>query len=325
VFSTLRFHHRRSRRVACIAAPALALALALALVACGGEARREPSARSAAPHAASRAAVLRVVDDAGDTVALAEPAARVVSLIPASTELLFAIGAGGQVVGRSHWCDYPARAGAVPDLGDGIAPNLEAILARKPDLVLLYASGQNAPTARRLRALGIPAFQARTDLIADVPRLARVFGRLTGHAAAADSLVRAFDDSLAAATVPAAATPARRPSVFLLVWDQPPMTIGAGSFLSELMERAGGRNVFADLRASAAEVSVEAVVQRDPDLVLTAGGDAPRIATVAAWQSVRAVRERRFVSVQGSEFNRPGPRTPLAIRELAARLAEPRR
>jgi ABC-type Fe3+-hydroxamate transport system substrate-binding protein len=116
------------------------------------------------------------------------------------------------------------------------------------------------------------------------------------------------------------AAPADRPSVFLLVWDQPPMTIGAGSFLSELMERAGGRNAFADLRASSAEVSVEAVVRKDPDLVLTAGGDAPRIATAPAWQSVRAVRERRFVRVRGSEFDRPGPRTPLAVRELRAAI-----
>ncbi|HEU4698007.1 MAG TPA: helical backbone metal receptor [Gemmatimonadales bacterium] len=295
-----------------IAVAAVAVA-AVALGACRAEPAR--SGRSVA-------APIRVVDDMGDTVALAQPATRLVSLIPASTELLFALGAGPRVVGRSHWCDYPAAATAVADVGDGINPSLEAILARRPDLVLLYASGQNVAAARRLRALGVPAFLARTDRIEDVARLARVFGTLTGRAAAADSLVAAFADSLRAATGPDTLPAARRPSVFLLVWDQPPMTVGAGSFLSELMERAGGRNVFADLRGSSAEISVEAVATRNPDLVLTGGADIPRIATLPAWQGIPAVRERRFVRIPGSEFNRPGPRTPQAIRELRARMRE---
>ncbi|HJS48671.1 MAG TPA: helical backbone metal receptor, partial [Gemmatimonadales bacterium] len=84
---------------------------------------------------------LRVVDDAGDTVALARPAARVVSLLPTFTELAFALGAGDAVVGRTTWCDWPAAAAAVPSVGDGLAPNVEAIVARRPDLVLVYRAG----------------------------------------------------------------------------------------------------------------------------------------------------------------------------------------
>src|SRR5262245_40070576 len=91
----------------------------------------------------SSAGRIHVVDDAGDTVRLAEPARRVVSLIPATTELLFAIGAGPLVVGRTTWCDYPAAATQVPNLGDGIRPNVEAIVAQHPDLVVLYRSTQN--------------------------------------------------------------------------------------------------------------------------------------------------------------------------------------
>lgn len=313
MFRTLARRHLRS-----FFAVASTAALALLVLGCGGE--RGGGRRGAGSSTTAAPAAIRVVDDMGDTVALARPATRVVSLIPAATELLFALGAGPRLVGRSHWCDYPAAAVAVADVGDGIEPSLEAILARKPDLVLLYASGRNTAAARRLRGLGIPTFLARTDLIADVPRLAQVFGALTGRAAAADSLAAAFGDSLRAATVPDTTPVSRRPSVFLLVWDQPPMTVGAGSFLSELMARAGGRNVFADLKASSAEISVEAVAERHPDLILTAAGDTPRIATLPAWQSIPAVRERRFVRVQGSEFNRPSPRTPQAIRELRARI-----
>ena len=101
-----------------------------------------------------RAGTVVVVDDAGDSVAVRVPAARVVSLIPASTELLFAIGAGGAVVGRTEWCNYPGEAAAVPNLGAGINPNVEAVIAARPDLVVLYNSAQHAVVATRLRELG---------------------------------------------------------------------------------------------------------------------------------------------------------------------------
>jgi iron complex transport system substrate-binding protein len=255
---------------------------------------------------ASPAAGTRIVDDAGDTVVVPVAARRVVSLIPATTELLFAIGAGPAVIGRTAWCDYPAAAAKVPNLGDGIAPNVEAVLASRPDLVILYNSAQNAGIAARLRRLGIAALRLNTDSLGDVDRVGRLLGRLTGHA-------------LAAATV---SSPPRRPKVLLLVWEQPPMTIGRGSFLSELVERAGGRNLFADVTSSAGTVSIEAVASRDPDLILTTTAGPAGFAERPEWQTVRAVRERRFLPVSGSEFNRPSPRAPDAIRELARLLRE---
>jgi ABC-type Fe3+-hydroxamate transport system substrate-binding protein len=259
-----------------------------------------------------------VVDDAGDSVAVRAPAHRVVSLIPATTELLFAIGAGDAVVGRSTWCDYPAAAARVPNLGDGINPNVEAILAARPDLVVLYNSVQHAAVSARLRGLGIPTLRMNTDRLADVDRIGRLLGRLTGRSGSADSLAGAFDTALASATV----TPreGHRPTVLLLVWEQPPMTIGRGSFLNELVERAGGANLFGDVAVSAGPVSIEAVASRDPDFIFTTTDGPSSFARRPEWQVVRAVREHRFLRVTGSEFNRPGPRSPAAIRELAARL-----
>jgi ABC-type Fe3+-hydroxamate transport system substrate-binding protein len=257
------------------------------------------------------------VDDAGDTVAVAAPAHRIVSLIPATTELLFAIGAGPSVVGRTEWCDYPPAAAAVPNLGDGIAPNVEAVLASQPDLVLLYNSAQNATAAARLRGLGIPTLRLNTDKLTDVARIGRLLGRLTGRTAAADSVAAVFDTALAGATV---TTPGTRPKVLLLVWEQPPMTIGRGSFLDELVRRAGGVNLFEDVASSAGTVSIEAVAARDPDLILTTTAGPVAFARRPEWQVVRAVRERRFLPVSGSEFNRPSPRAPAAIRELTAKL-----
>jgi iron complex transport system substrate-binding protein len=260
---------------------------------------------------------VHLVDDAGDTVSVAVPARRIVSLIPATTELLFAIGVGSALVGRTAWCDYPPAASEVPNLGDGINPNVEAILATKPDLVVLYNSAQHAGVARRLRDLGIPAIRLNTDALSDVGRVARLLGGLTGHGREADSMSAVFDTALASATVPPTG---RRPKVLLLVWEQPPMTIGTGSFLHELVERAGGENLFADVAASAGVVSIEAVAARDPDLIFTTGAATPSFAQRPEWRVVRAVRERRFLNVTGSEFERPGPRSPAAIRELAGRL-----
>lgn len=259
------------------------------------------------------------VDDAGDTVRLAAPARRVVSLIPASTELLFAIGAGSTVVGRTRYCDYPAATAAVADLGDGIKPNIEAVVAQHPDLVILYNSGQNAAAVARLRELGIASLRLNTDQLADVGRVSRLLGRLTGRAAGADSLVGAFDTALAAATRPAIGP---KPRVLLLVWEQPPMTVGRGSFLSELLERAGAENLFADVGSSSGVVSIEAVASRNPDLVLTTAEGPSSFATRPEWQVVPAVRERRFLQVSGSEFERPSPRAPQAIRELVSALGQ---
>jgi iron complex transport system substrate-binding protein len=262
---------------------------------------------------------ISVVDDAGDTVRLAAPARRVASLIPASTELLFAIGAGFSVIGRTSYCDFPPAAQSVPDLGDGIKPSLEAIIAQQPDLVVLYNSGQNAAVAERLRELGVAAVRINTDRLSDVGRVARLLGALTGRERSADSLTVAFDTALAIAT---RGRVGDRPSVLLLVWEQPPMTIGRGSFLSELVERAGGENLFADVSASSGVVSIEAVAARNPDLILTTADGPSAFADRPEWRVVPAVRARRFLRVSGSEFDRPSPRAPQAIRELVTRLGE---
>jgi iron complex transport system substrate-binding protein len=278
--------------------------VALAVLAC-----RQPGPQSR---------TLVVLDDAGDSVAVRVPARRVVSLIPASTELLFAIGAGPAVVGRTQWCDFPREAAQVPNLGAGINPNLEAVLSARPDLVVLYNSAQHAGVASRLRELGIPAIRINTDALADVPRVGALLGRLTGHSRGADSMSVVFDTALASATTDAGSV--RRPKVLLLVWEQPPMTIGRGSFLSELVERAGGENLFADVSTSSGPVSIEAVSVRDPDLILTTAAGPVSFARRPEWQVVRAVRERRFLNVSGSEYDRPGPRSPRAIRTLSERL-----
>jgi len=264
-----------------------------------------------------RGAPLVVVDDAGDTTFVTRPFQRVVSLAPATTELVFAIGAGDRLVGRTRWCDYPVEALALPDLGDGLQPNLEAVLGVSPDLVLLYHSTTNEESARRLRSAGIAALQLGIDRLNDVPRVARLIGPVLGRAGSADSLAAAFLAEIAGLRPAGGDTAAGSgPSVLLLAWDSPPIAIGASSFQSEILVLAGGRNIFGDLDRPSAEVSLEAIVARDPDAVLVTGGRTPEAFDRPEWRLVPAIRERRFIQFDHTAFDRPSPRAPAVIMAL---------
>jgi iron complex transport system substrate-binding protein len=262
---------------------------------------------------------LVVVDDAGDTVALAAPAERVVSLVPATTEILFAIGAGPKMVGRTRWDDYPAEASQVPDVGDGINPNIEAIVGQRPDLVVMYLSGSNAGAAERLRQLGIATVQLTVDRLSDVGRIARLLGDLTGQRAHGDSVAITTEQAIFRVSVPPDSS---GPRILIVAWDQPPMAIGGGSFLSELVERAGAVNLFGDLTVPSAQVSIEAIVARNPDALLVSSDGPPAIASRPEWRVVPAVRENRFIHVTSSAFSRPSPRAADAIVELKTKLAK---
>jgi len=286
----------------------LAVVLAV-LAACRGSEHASPRGRAAA---------LTVTDDAGRAVALARPARRIVSLSPTVTELLFALGAGDRVVGRTTWCDYPPAARAVPSVGDGLNPNIEAVSARRPDLVVLYRSTLNETAARQLERLGVAAVVLRQDRLDDVARGARLLGRLTGRAVAGDSIARFVDSVLAAPR------PAPRARLAFVAWDNPPMVIGAASYLDELARMAGGSNVFGDIAAASATVSLETIATRDPDAIVVLADSAraplPAYASRPEWRTIRAVRERRFVVLPGSLFGRPGPRAAEAVAELRRRL-----
>ncbi len=256
-----------------------------------------------------------VVDHAGHPVRLAAPPQRIVSLSPSLTELLFALGEGERLVGRTRWSAYPPEAQAVPSVGDGLDPNLEVVVARRPDLVVFYHTTANAPAIARLDDLGIASLSVRLDRLDDVAPAARLLGRMAGDTIRADSLADAFQRDLDGWR---ARSLEHRVAVLLLAWDAPPIVIGGGSFLSEMVRLAGGRNVFDDLPQPSATVSIEAIAARVPDIVLLVNESEPTIVGRPEWETVRAVRERRFVRVHGSEFSWPSLRAREAIAKLAA-------
>lgn len=255
-----------------------------------------------------------VVDDFGDSVRVG-PARRIVSLNPVATEFLFAAGAGERVVGRTHWDHYPPAADAVPDLGNGIDPNVEAVLGAKPDLVILYMNASNRRAALGLQAAGVRTLTVRTDQIADLTRLADLFAAVTGDSAgrtAVDSVMRSVD---AVRRMPRPATP---PRAFWVLFDGGPQvwTMGRGSFMNELLEIAGATNVFGDIAAPSAQVSLEEVVKRNPDLFVVGPKTADRLKANSAWNATAAVRARRFAIVDSALVGRPGMRLGEAARHV---------
>ena len=259
-------------------------------------------------------------DDFGDAVAagtLASPA-RIVSLNPTSTELLFAIGAGDRVVGRTRWDAWPEEARRVPDVGPGLRPNIEAVLARQPDLVILYASEDNRDAAAQLRAAGVATIALKIDSIGSFVRGARLLGRATGRENAAGAVVDSVTGTLQ--RVRAATAGVERPTVFWHIWDSPIITIGQGSYMSELVEIAGGRNVYQDLDAPSASVALEDVVRRDPQLVLGGPDGVRAMRASAAWQAVPAVRAGRVITVDTTLVGRPSIRLGEAAVSLARAL-----
>ncbi|UCD23940.1 MAG: ABC transporter substrate-binding protein [Gemmatimonadota bacterium] len=265
-----------------------------------------------------------LTDDTGRTISLPASPTRIVSLAPGHTELLFAIGAGDRVVGRTRWCDYPPAVDEIPSVGDGLNPNVESILAQNPDLVVFYASPSNEPAIERLVQLGIATVSMLTDDLEDFVRAADLLGEITGQTATSDSLIDWLQHEVAG--FEATDTAVSVPDVLMVAWDNPPIVIGSTSFLSQIVKLAGARNAFSDVDRPSLTVSIETIVERNPDVVLISSDSGiPDWTERPEWRVVPAIRDRSFVLVTGTEFSRPSFRAPQAIRRMRAALEEWRR
>ena len=266
----------------------------LQLVACSREPRTD-----------SRERVLGI-DDFGDTIRMARPAARIVSLNPTTTEILFTLGAGPRLVGRTQYDLWPDSARFVPDLGPGIRPNVEAVIGARPDLVLLYASEDNRAAARRMREAGISTAAFKVDSIAEFDRLTRLLGRLVGDSArgalVADTVMHTLD------SVRAATRGLRRVTVVIPTWYEPIIVIGGGSYLSELVTIAGGRNLYDSMPSPSPTVAFEDIVRLNPEFLLVGPERAARLRTLAKWRTLPAVREGRLLVFDTARVLRPAVR-----------------
>ena len=281
----------------------------IALLGCFAAACRASSPDSRDTRSAS------VRDDFDAPISLGNSPRRIVSLNPTTTEILFAIGAGPRVVGRTHYDLYPADARRVPDLGPGIRPNVEAVLATRPDLVVLYASADDRPAADRLRAAHVPVVAFKVDDIESFGRVTRLLGRVVGDSARADSLVDSVSATLDRVRRATARLP--RPRVVVHTWDRPVIVIGGRSFMSELLDIAGARNAYADAPTATVTVTLEDILRRDPDIVLAGPEDAARIRVANDWRTLRAVKDGRVFAYDTNLVARPSVQLGAAAVSLA--------
>ena len=228
--------------------------------------------------------------------------------------------AGPRVVGRTRYDFWPDSAQLVPSVGAGVRPNLEAVLGRQPDLVVMYASGDDRASADRLTAAGVAAAAFRIDKIRDFARVTMLLGRLVGDTVRARTVV----DSVTATLdrVRRATDSLPRPTVFLHAWEKPLMTIGGGSFLSELVTIAGGRNVYDSLPAPSPVVTLEDVLRRNPQIVLVSPTERETLLRSKRWQALPAVQAGRVVAYDTNVVERPSVKLGEAAVSLA-RLLHP--
>ena len=212
-------------------------------------------------------------DDAERRVELHTAPARIVSLVPSATRVLLALGRGDRLVARTDHDRVPELA-HLPSVGGGLNPSVERLIALEPDLVIRFDAASDLSTPRNLDARGIPHLAVRPDGIDDIRRIIGLLGASVGMRAEADSLRREMDRKLLEVARRVEGT--NRPRVVFLLGGDPPLVVGPGTFLHELVELAGGKNAFDDAEELYAPVSLEEIIRREPDLVLVSeGGSVP--------------------------------------------------
>ena len=266
------------------------------------------------PTTAPAAFPLTLTDDLGRQVTVKAEPKRIVSLLPSNTEILFAVGAGEQVVGVTSFCNYPEAATKKEQVG-GITVkslSLEKIVALQPDVVLASGSQQEIIPALDKAGLTVIALEPATfdDIFANI----ELVGRVAGHIDQAQSLTSQLRQRVAAVKAKVDALPAdQRPTVFYEVWHDPLMTAGPDTFIGQLITLAGGKNIFDDVAEDWPQVSAETIVQRNPAVILGPSNHLDELTTTKisarpGWSNIAAVKNNRIYILDGDMVSRPGPR-----------------
>jgi iron complex transport system substrate-binding protein len=228
-------------------------------------------------------AEIQVKDDYGNEVRLAAPAARIVSLSPHLTELLYAAGAGGRMVGAVDFSDFPPQARALPRVGGDAGIDLEAVIALQPDLVVAWPNAGSLRAVNRLAELGLPVFRSEPRELDDIPRTLQRLGILAGTEGEAARAAAHFRARVRELERRYSIRPTVR--VFYQVWDRPLLTVNGAHVISKVMRLCGGENVFARLPLIAPEIDRESVLRADPQVIVASGADGERPAWLDAWKS----------------------------------------
>jgi iron complex transport system substrate-binding protein len=256
----------------------------------------------------SLAATISVIDDTGLNVTLPRPAQRIVSLAPHLTEILFAVGAGAQVVGTVEYSDYPSEARRIPRVGSYVQFDMERIVAMRPDLIVAWQSGNNQAQVAQLKKMGYHVFLNEPRRILDVAASMEKIGQLTGGVQAAQR-ARAF--RIRHAELQTKYSQRRLVRTFYEVWNKPLMTVSGQHLIGDIMKLCGAENVFSGLSVLTPTVAVEAVVAAAPEVIIASGMDESRpewLDDWRRWPNMKAVRQHHLYFVPPDLLHRHTPR-----------------
>lgn len=272
---------------------------------------------------------IELTDGLGRVVILDEPAQRVVSLAPSNIEILFAVGAGSQVVGRDDFADFPPEVLDLPSVGGSFGDlNIEAILGLEPDLILV-ADITTPEQVQALEAVGLTIFMlANPTSLDEMFENMRITAQLTGHSEAAQAAIKELENRVAA-VLEIIAQAEDRPTVFYeLDGTDPtaPWTAGAGTFIDTLITLAGGQNIGAQFEGAWVQISSEEILSADPDIIILGdfvwGVTPDTVAARAGWATLTAVQYQQVLPFDDNLVSRPGPRLVEGLEQLA-RLIHP--
>jgi iron complex transport system substrate-binding protein len=254
------------------------------------------------------AATKEFTDSRGKTVRIVYPPRRIVSIIPSTTELLYAVGAGDQIAGVTTWCDWPPEAAAKPKIGD-IVVDYEKLATLKPDVVVTYWS-QTKKTSADIESKGIPLFSVEPHSFEEIFRSMRMLGKMTGHEEQGEKAASALEARVRAVV----AEPG--PTVYFEHSPEPLGTTGPETYTGDALRRAGARNIF---DGGWHLIDWEAVMKRDPEVILLTHDRKEGLVRRAGWANLRAVKNKRVYFVEKADFLYPTPRLVNGL-EQAARI-----
>ncbi len=270
---------------------------------------------------------ITLTDDAGKTVTLPKAAQRIVSLAPHITEVLFSAGAGDRIVGTVSYSDFPEAAKKIPLVGSYNQVNFEQILALQPDLIIGWHSGNNSETLEQLTTLKLPVYLSEPKDLQAISHNIRQMGIVAGTETIANAAADAFEQQRVALEKANAGKPVI--SLFYQVWEEPLYTLGGGHFSRDMFRLCGGRNIFADLADPSPVITVEAVVTRNPQVMLSGGHHGKRSfeswrSKWANWQSIDAIRHNQMYLVDQDIYTRSSPRAIQGAKDLCEVLEKAR-
>ena len=263
-------------------------------------------------------------DEMGRSVDVDTPPQRIISLAPHITEILFDLGLEDKLVGVTQYSDYPEAAKKIERVGSYVRLNIEKIISLNPDLVISTAGGNPREVIERLTSLGLKVFVIHPKKIEDIYSNIRSLAAITGRKEMGEKLADNLKDRVDNITHKVKGLP--RPSVFLQLGASPLLTASESTFIDDLLKKAGGRNIAADEPARYPVYSMEAVINREPDVIITMLMGSER--DVAAkkywekWPTIPAVKNGRLFHVDPSLVNRPSPRLADGL-EIVARKLHP--